>query len=90
MTEQELARLRERAGQDDPKALYRPAMLHVDGDGVPEDNDLTAALLRRAAEQGHAEAQYNLGVCCHHGYGVAADEVEAFRWYMASARQGCA
>ena len=90
MTAQELARLRERAGQDHPEALYRLAMLHIYGDGVPEDNDLAAALLLRAARQGHAEAQYNLGICYHHGYGVAADEAEAFRWYMVSARQGYA
>ncbi|MDY4140530.1 MAG: SEL1-like repeat protein [Eubacteriales bacterium] len=56
MTDQALARLQERAGQNDPEALYRLAMLHIDGDGVPEDNDLAAALLFRAARQDHAAA----------------------------------
>ncbi|MGN1020487.1 MAG: hypothetical protein ACI4O7_08925 [Aristaeellaceae bacterium] len=56
MTDHELARLRERAGQNDPEALCRLAMLHICGDGVPEDNRLAAALLLRAARQGHAEA----------------------------------
>ena len=56
MTDQELARLQERAGQNDPEALYRLAMLHIYGDGVPEDNDLAAALLFRAARQDHAAA----------------------------------
>ena len=56
MTDQALARLRDRAGQYDPEALYRLAMLHIDGDGVPEDNDLAAALLFRAARQDHAAA----------------------------------
>merc|ERR1712232_906963 len=31
----------------------------------------------RAAEQGHARAQYNLGVCCDFGKGVTKDETKA-------------
>ena len=43
---------------------------------------------RKAAEQGHALAQYNLGVCYVHGNGVREDVAEAFKWIKKSAEQG--
>ena len=45
---------------------------------------------RKAAEQNHAEAQYNLGVCYSNGQGVAKDEVEAVKWYRKAAEQNFA
>lgn len=87
MTGQELARLQERAGQNDPEALYRLAMLHIYGDGVPEDNDLAAALLLRAARQGCAKAQALTGSCLQQGVGTAPDMAEALRWYRLAAQQ---
>ena len=38
--------------------------------------------------QGHAIAQYNLGVRYGNGVGVLKDEVEALRWYRLAAEQG--
>jgi TPR repeat protein len=35
---------------------------------------------RQEAAQGHAGAQYNLGMCYRHGEGVARDMVEAVRY----------
>ncbi|GFO75996.1 uncharacterized protein BPLS_P3534 [Bathymodiolus platifrons methanotrophic gill symbiont] len=43
---------------------------------------------RKAAEQGHASAQYYLGVNYFRGDGVVQDYKEAFRWYRKSAEQG--
>ena len=43
---------------------------------------------RKAAEQNHAEAQYNLGVCYANGEGVAKDYVEAYKWWLLAAGQG--
>jgi len=43
---------------------------------------------RKAAEQGLAYAQYNLGDCYVKGTGVAKDEVEAVKWYRKAADQG--
>lgn len=43
---------------------------------------------RKAADQGHANAQSNLGNMYAHGQGVAKDEVEAVRWYRIAAEQG--
>jgi len=40
------------------------------------------------AEQGDAEAQYNLGVMYEHSLGVPQDYKEAFKWYRLAAEQG--
>jgi uncharacterized protein len=52
---------------------------------------LTAlAALRKAAEQGYADCQYNLGVMYQNGFGVgiAQDYYEAAFWYRKAAEQG--
>jgi hypothetical protein len=43
---------------------------------------------RKAADQGDAEAQYDLGLCYELGSGVPKDEVEAVKWYRKAADQG--
>lgn len=43
---------------------------------------------RPLAEQGHASAQYTLGVMNDTGEGVALDHVKAVRWYRMAAEQG--
>ena len=43
---------------------------------------------RRAAEQGNASAQTNLGVMYANGRGVRKDQREAVRWYRKAAEQG--
>ncbi len=42
------------------------------------------------AEQGVADAQYNLGVMYTNGQGVRQDHAEALRWYRKAAEQGYA
>lgn len=65
--------------------------------GPLEDAD--AALKRRnyqtavrlilpLAEQGNADAQYNLGVLYDNGLGVPQDKVRAYMWFNLSAAQG--
>jgi hypothetical protein len=44
--------------------------------------------LRPLAEQGHADAQSNLGYMYANGQGVPQDYVEAARWYRLAAEQG--
>ena len=53
-----------------------------------QDNTAGAAWLRRAADQGHSQAQFNLAVMYVNGLGVAADNVEAASWYRRAAEQG--
>jgi len=46
--------------------------------------------LKAKAEGGDAQAQYNLGLCCQFGRGVAQDYAEAVKWYRKAAEQGYA
>jgi len=43
---------------------------------------------RKAAEQGYAEAQNNLGYCYEYGQGVEKNLAEAVSWYRKAAEQG--
>ena len=45
------------------------------------------AQLREAAEQGDAEAQFNLGIVYDFGRGVPEDKLEAVKWYQKAAEQ---
>jgi len=45
-------------------------------------------LYQLSAEQGNADAQFNLAVCYDNGTGVQRDEAEAARLYKLSAEQG--
>lgn len=49
-----------------------------------------AAWYRKAAEQGDADAQYNLGNLYAQGQGVAQDDAQAVAWYRKAANQGYA
>ena len=44
--------------------------------------------MRKAAEQGHAQAQYNLGGMYRYGEGVPIDYILAYVWMYLSAAQG--
>ena len=46
--------------------------------------------LRRRADQGDAEAQFNLGFMYDNGEGVPQDDQEAVKWYRMAAEQGYA
>ena len=54
------------------------------------DYDTALKEFRPLAEQGHAGAQYNLGVMYDKGRGVLQDYQEAVRWYRLAAEQGIA
>jgi TPR repeat protein len=41
-----------------------------------------------AAEEGHADSQFNLGLMYENGIGVSKDEKEAVAWYLKAALQG--
>ena len=44
--------------------------------------------LQRLADQGDAQAQFELGFRYAHGYGVSRDDQEAAKWYRQAADQG--
>jgi len=63
-----------------------------DGVAAYEQKDYATALakFRSSAQQGVADAQYNLALMFDDGKGVAQDYKEAVRWYLLAAKQGVA
>ncbi|KAG0233643.1 hypothetical protein BGW42_007316 [Actinomortierella wolfii] len=47
-------------------------------------------LFLKAAEQGHARAQFTLGCCYGTSIGVEQNDEEAFKWYLKAAESGLA
>ena len=43
---------------------------------------------RKAADQGFAPAQHNLGICYSEGIGLTKNPAVAFKWYLKAAEQG--
>ena len=62
--------------------------MYHNGDGVSEDHVRAVEWWRKAANQGHAEAQSNLGVMYHKGDGISKDSVRAVEWWRKAANQG--
>jgi TPR repeat protein len=54
------------------------------------DYDSAFHTCTKAAEQGEAKAQYNLGVMFDNGQGVPQDDKQAIYWYTKAAEQGIA
>ena len=61
-----------------------------DADAAIRRRDYATAvrLNRPLAEQGNANAQYNLGTFYDNGLGVPQDKVRAYMWFSLSAAQG--
>jgi len=55
---------------------------------VARDHAQAVDWYRKAANQGNAIAQYDLGYAYENGYGVKADTLEAKQWYARAANQG--
>ena len=49
---------------------------------MPKDDAKAVLWYRRAAEEGHAGAQYNLGAAYANGAGVSADQETAVAWFF--------
>ena len=58
--------------------------------GIEKDLEEAVKWYRKAAEQGYARAQYNLGHCYEYGKGVEKNEIETVKWYRKAAEQGYA
>ena len=57
------------------------------GYGVIKDNTEALKWYRKAAEQGNAYSQYNVGFMYENGYGVKKNIVTALEWYRKAAAQ---
>lgn len=55
-----------------------------------QDSNEAVKWYLKAAEQGHADAQFYLGVAYDNGWGVRQDYSEAVKWYRKAAEQGLA
>ena len=55
------------------------------GQGVAQDYSQAVAGYLKAADQGYAAAQFNLGVMYDTGEGVPEDDVEAHKWHNLAA-----
>lgn len=55
--------------------------MYANGQGVRQDDAQAAQWFRKAAEQGVAKAQYNLGIAYESGRGVRQDSALAQEWY---------
>ncbi len=70
-------------------ALFLPSLtlaatsIHVEENGTPA----AFSWYQEKAEQGDAEAQYNLGVMRETGWSVSVDAKKAVRWYREAAKQ---
>ncbi len=62
--------------------------MYEKGNGVPQDYKEAVRWYRLAAEQGDADAQYNLGLMHAKGRGVPQDNVQAHMWMSLVAAQG--
>ena len=71
-----------------PKAT---SLIHEGWEDIQDGKfQLAVEAFRKAAEQGYADAQYNLGVMYYHGQGVPQSYVKAAQWHRKAAEQGYA
>ena len=54
----------------------------------PKNDEEAVTWCRKAADQGNATAQYNLGVMYDKGEGVPKNDVEAYKWWLLAAAKG--
>ncbi|MBR0097490.1 MAG: sel1 repeat family protein [Synergistaceae bacterium] len=62
--------------------------MYASGRGVRRDYQQAVYWYRKAAEQGHAWAQNNLGAMYANGNGIKRDFNQAIYWWQKSAAQG--
>jgi anti-anti-sigma regulatory factor len=69
--------------EDPTAAIYHQAKQHYDNNAYSQ----ALALFEQAAQQGHVEAKFYLGLSYAHGYGVDKDHVTAVYWLRQAAEQ---
>lgn len=84
-----LAQLKPLAQKGDAEAQNLMGRLYFyDVPGVPKNYPVAARWFRRAADQGHAAAQYKLGGMVFAGRGLPQDDRLAVHWWRLAAEQG--
>jgi TPR repeat protein len=62
--------------------------MYARGRGVAQDEQQAVTWYHKAAEQGDADAQYNLGIRYADGKGVTQDYIEAHMWFSLASAGG--
>ena len=68
----------------EPQVVFQSGMRSY----MAKDYTKALSFFAQAAEQGHADAQFNCGVMYYKGLGTAADKARALYWYEKAAEQG--
>ena len=63
-------------------------VVYIEGEVFPKDYIQALHWFGKAAEQGHAQAQTNIGAFYEHGYGVDRDYKEAYFWTLLATASG--
>jgi uncharacterized protein len=86
----EKARAEDRASQTAAAAKAQVGDALKNGKAALDSKDYAEAVrwFRKAADQGDADGQGNIGWLYEYGRGVAQDYAEAMRWYRKAADQG--
>ena len=69
---------------DNPEAWYSRGMQYFQAENYTE----AVAWFRKAADQGHGKAQYQMGVCCEKGLGTELNRGSALMWYRKAKAKG--
>jgi TPR repeat protein len=72
----------------DPEAQFQLGRRLARGQPTPADAAEAVRWYRKAAEQGHANAQADLAYAYAEGKGVGVDQAEAAKWFRKAAEQG--
>ena len=80
----------ELANEEDVFAQASAAWGYREGYGTAVDHVEAVKWVRKAAEQGFARAQYDLGLMYEFGHGVERSYEKAVEWYLKAAEQGAA
>src|SRR5262249_38664382 len=62
-------------------------VMYHNGEGVAQDDREAISWYGKAAEQGHVNAQFSLGLSFKDGQGVSPDAVEAYTWFDLASRR---
>lgn len=73
---------------NDAAAIFARALACYAGSGFLQDKRMAADGFRKAAELGHADAQYRLGRMYAEGDGLPRDMAQAAHWFRKAAEQG--
>jgi len=89
--DEEVKQMLAKAEAGDANAQFRIAVWHIEGKMEADEADTMQAAqwFRRAADQGHRDAQYNLGVLYSAGKGVPKDYPLCLKWLRMAAEQNC-